>query len=61
MLKEYIVGDTRNVLILVLVEHALGGGLRNPDKVWWYVLILVLVEHALGVSGSEKKFKKFKS
>ena len=40
----------QRVLILVLVEHALGGDLDNISVVYHTVLILVLVEHALGVA-----------
>ena len=36
------------VLILVLVEHALGARTNKADKAATVVLILVLVEHALG-------------
>ena len=36
------------VLILVLVEHTLGGSLKGTTIVEYCVLILVLVEHTLG-------------
>ena len=40
------------VLILVLVEHALGVMIMNRDGTPMPVLILVLVEHALGDTNS---------
>ena len=38
----------QHVLILVLVEHTLGGATRLPVNKPFFVLILVLVEHTLG-------------
>ena len=38
------------VLILVLVEHTLGGHYKETSEIDGHVLILVLVEHTLGVA-----------
>ena len=51
---NFRVGESQDVLILVLMEHGLGVKTLNYGKKIYIVLILVLMEHGLGVTVSNR-------
>ena len=53
--NQIIMATTFKVLILIVMEHALGGTI-NTQMLLDAVLILIVMEHALGVTSATNQF-----